>query len=246
MMCHVLSTQVYLLDDPLAAVDNHVAAWLTEHVLGPRGLLAGKLRLVATSQLEVARDASQILVLRDGEAREHRLPPHRTCARLQPHVCTGCNPVCAEVGTLCPVGARARRLGAARGARRRLRQASRDACRRARRCRGGTAAAAARRRAAAAAASPPAAAAAAPAAPAIAARGGVCLSIYCSGRSDRGGSSGGRRRVLGRGGSRRAPRRGPRGQRERLVAVGATCSATGRPSGCASRGSPHQRVARAG
>ena len=34
MMCHVLSAQVYLLDDPLAAVDNHVAAWLIEHVLG--------------------------------------------------------------------------------------------------------------------------------------------------------------------------------------------------------------------
>ena len=49
MMCHVLSAQVYLLDDPLAAVDNHVAAWLIEHVLGPRGLLGGKLRLVATS-----------------------------------------------------------------------------------------------------------------------------------------------------------------------------------------------------
>ena len=46
MMCHVLSAQVYLLDDPLAAVDNHVAAWLIEHVLGPRGLLGGKLRLL--------------------------------------------------------------------------------------------------------------------------------------------------------------------------------------------------------
>ena len=99
MMCHVLSAQVYLLDDPLAAVDNHVAAWLIEHVLGPRGLLGGKLRLVATSQLEVARDASQILVLRDGEAREHRLPPH-VCPAATARV-PGCNRMCAQAATRC-------------------------------------------------------------------------------------------------------------------------------------------------
>ena len=72
----IYCAQVYLLDDPLAAVDGHVAAWLIEHVLGPRGLLGGKLRLVATSQLEVARDASQIVVLRDGEVREDGLQPY--------------------------------------------------------------------------------------------------------------------------------------------------------------------------
>ena len=72
----IYCAQVYLLDDPLAAVDGHIAAWLIEHVLGPRGLLGGKLRLVATSQLEVARDASQIVVLRDGEVREDGLQPY--------------------------------------------------------------------------------------------------------------------------------------------------------------------------
>ena len=35
-------TDIYLLDDPLSAVDVHVAKHLFQHVIGPTGLLADK------------------------------------------------------------------------------------------------------------------------------------------------------------------------------------------------------------
>ena len=35
-------TDIYLLDDPLSAVDVHVAKHLFQHVIGPTGLLAAK------------------------------------------------------------------------------------------------------------------------------------------------------------------------------------------------------------
>ncbi|PIO56277.1 hypothetical protein TELCIR_22324, partial [Teladorsagia circumcincta] len=35
---------VYLLDDPLSAVDAHVAKHIFTHVIGPKGLLANKTR----------------------------------------------------------------------------------------------------------------------------------------------------------------------------------------------------------
>ncbi|BHF60315.1 Multidrug resistance-associated protein 7 [Sparganum proliferum] len=43
---------VYLLDDPLAALDAHVANALAKNCLGRHGLLAGKTRIVATHQPE--------------------------------------------------------------------------------------------------------------------------------------------------------------------------------------------------
>ncbi|KAK5111394.1 hypothetical protein LTR85_012168 [Meristemomyces frigidus] len=40
---------IYLLDDPLAAVDSRVHAYLTEHILGPHGILREKTRLIVTN-----------------------------------------------------------------------------------------------------------------------------------------------------------------------------------------------------
>ena len=57
---------VYLLDDCLSAVDQHVGRHLIENVLGERGLLGGKTRILATNSIPVLVEASQIVFLEDG------------------------------------------------------------------------------------------------------------------------------------------------------------------------------------
>jgi ABC-type Mn2+/Zn2+ transport system ATPase subunit len=39
------NADIFLLDDPLAAVDAHVGAHIFKHVIGPKGLLSGKVRI---------------------------------------------------------------------------------------------------------------------------------------------------------------------------------------------------------
>lgn len=58
---------VYLLDDCLAAVDQHVGRHLIDNVLGPRGLLAGKTRVLATNSIPVLVEADYVSLLRDGK-----------------------------------------------------------------------------------------------------------------------------------------------------------------------------------
>jgi ABC-type multidrug transport system fused ATPase/permease subunit len=57
---------VYLLDDCLSAVDQHVGRHLIDNVLGPNGLLAGKTRILATNSIPVLMEADMIALLRDG------------------------------------------------------------------------------------------------------------------------------------------------------------------------------------
>ncbi|KAM3473295.1 hypothetical protein MY5147_004840 [Beauveria neobassiana] len=61
---------IYLLDDVLSAVDSHVGRHIIDSVLGPRGLLASKTRILATNSIPVLRQASYITLLRDGEIAE--------------------------------------------------------------------------------------------------------------------------------------------------------------------------------
>ena len=42
--------QIYLLDDPLSAVDAHVGRNIFDHVIGPDGCLKGKVRLYNPGQ----------------------------------------------------------------------------------------------------------------------------------------------------------------------------------------------------
>ncbi|KAI1359531.1 metal resistance protein YCF1 [Xylaria arbuscula] len=58
---------IYLLDDCLSAVDSHVARHIVENVLGPRGLLNSKCRILATNAIAVLSDADFIYQLKDGE-----------------------------------------------------------------------------------------------------------------------------------------------------------------------------------
>ncbi|KAF1947031.1 multidrug resistance-associated protein 1 [Clathrospora elynae] len=61
---------IYLLDDCLSAVDQHVGRHLIDNVLGPKGLLAGKTRILATNSIPVLIEADMILLLREGKILE--------------------------------------------------------------------------------------------------------------------------------------------------------------------------------
>ncbi|TQS36417.1 hypothetical protein Golomagni_03139 [Golovinomyces magnicellulatus] len=57
---------VYILDDCLSAVDQHVGRHLIDNVFGPNGLLSGKTRILATNSIPVLMEADFIYLLRDG------------------------------------------------------------------------------------------------------------------------------------------------------------------------------------
>ncbi|XP_066498772.1 multidrug resistance-associated protein 1 [Hoplias malabaricus] len=61
---------VYLLDDPLSAVDAHVGKHIFEKVIGPQGVLQGRTRVLVTHGLSFLPQADLILVLVDGEITE--------------------------------------------------------------------------------------------------------------------------------------------------------------------------------
>ena len=61
---------VYLLDDCLSAVDSHVGRHLINNVLGPKGLLSSKTRILATNSIPVLSESDYICLLRDGEIAE--------------------------------------------------------------------------------------------------------------------------------------------------------------------------------
>ncbi|XP_044753452.1 multidrug resistance-associated protein 1-like isoform X2 [Coccinella septempunctata] len=57
---------LYFLDDPLSAVDSHVAKHIFEHVIGPNGLLSHKTRLLSTHSITFLPFTDHILVLKHG------------------------------------------------------------------------------------------------------------------------------------------------------------------------------------
>lgn len=61
---------VYLLDDCLSAVDAHVGRHIIDNVLGPRGLLSSKTRILATNSIPVLVESDYICMLVDGEIAE--------------------------------------------------------------------------------------------------------------------------------------------------------------------------------
>lgn len=61
---------VYLLDDPLSAVDAHVDQHLWQNLIGPSGLLKDKTRLLVTHGIHHLSEVDQIVVMKDGEISE--------------------------------------------------------------------------------------------------------------------------------------------------------------------------------
>ncbi|KAJ8871218.1 hypothetical protein PR048_027524 [Dryococelus australis] len=59
------SADMYLLDDPLSAVDTHVGKHLFDLCI--RNYLAGKTRILVTHQLQYLKDADMIVILNDGK-----------------------------------------------------------------------------------------------------------------------------------------------------------------------------------
>uniref|UniRef100_A0A8C7R4X5 ATP-binding cassette, sub-family C (CFTR/MRP), member 2 n=1 Tax=Oncorhynchus mykiss TaxID=8022 RepID=A0A8C7R4X5_ONCMY len=57
---------VYLLDDPLSAVDSHVGKHLFEEVVGPKGILKDKTRILVTHGVSFLPYVDEIVVLKEG------------------------------------------------------------------------------------------------------------------------------------------------------------------------------------
>jgi ABC-type multidrug transport system fused ATPase/permease subunit len=61
---------IYLLDDPLSAVDAHVDHHLWENLIGPSGLLKSKARILVTHGTHHLHKMDQIVVIKDGFIQE--------------------------------------------------------------------------------------------------------------------------------------------------------------------------------
>lgn len=64
------NADIYFFDDPLSAVDSHVGKHIFEQVIGPKGMLAGKTRVLVTHGITYLPECDNIFVLKDGEVSE--------------------------------------------------------------------------------------------------------------------------------------------------------------------------------
>lgn len=61
---------IYIIDDCLAAVDEHVGKHLIQQVLGPHGILRNRARILTTNSTHVLRSADAIYYLQEGQIAE--------------------------------------------------------------------------------------------------------------------------------------------------------------------------------
>ncbi|VEN46622.1 unnamed protein product, partial [Callosobruchus maculatus] len=64
------NADIYLLDDPLSAVDSHVGKHIFENVIGPKGLLKDKTRILVTHSITYLPQTDKVIVLKDGVVSE--------------------------------------------------------------------------------------------------------------------------------------------------------------------------------
>ncbi|XP_058536855.1 multidrug resistance-associated protein 1 isoform X1 [Ochotona princeps] len=64
------NSDIYLLDDPLSAVDAHVGKHIFENVVGPRGLLKHKTRVLVTHGISFLPQVDVIMVMSGGKISE--------------------------------------------------------------------------------------------------------------------------------------------------------------------------------
>ncbi|XP_076311435.1 multidrug resistance-associated protein 1-like isoform X2 [Tachypleus tridentatus] len=60
------NSDIYILDDPLSAVDSHVGKHIFQNVIGPEGLLKSKTRLLVTHGFSFLPKTDFIIVMKDG------------------------------------------------------------------------------------------------------------------------------------------------------------------------------------
>ncbi|KAI8877119.1 multi drug resistance-associated protein MRP [Backusella circina FSU 941] len=58
---------IYLLDDPLSAVDAHVGRHIFDHVIGPEGILKNKARILVTHGISFLPRVDNVVMLREGQ-----------------------------------------------------------------------------------------------------------------------------------------------------------------------------------
>jgi multidrug resistance-associated protein (MRP) len=63
-------TDIYLLDDPMNAVDAHVGRHIFDRIIGPKGMLRDRTRVLVTNKLSVLPEVDHIIVLKDGKISE--------------------------------------------------------------------------------------------------------------------------------------------------------------------------------
>lgn len=63
-------SDIYLLDDPLSAVDAHVGKHIFENLIGSRGLMKRKTRILVTHGITYLPEVDYIVVMKDGEVSE--------------------------------------------------------------------------------------------------------------------------------------------------------------------------------
>ena len=64
------NADIYLLDDPLSAVDSHVGKHIFEKVIGADGILSSKTRLLVTHSLTYLPNTDKIIVMKNGKISE--------------------------------------------------------------------------------------------------------------------------------------------------------------------------------
>lgn len=63
-------TDIYLMDDPLNAVDAHVGRHIFDHIIGPKGMLCDRTRVLVTNKLSFLPEVDHIYVMKDGHITE--------------------------------------------------------------------------------------------------------------------------------------------------------------------------------
>ncbi|KAJ2635833.1 hypothetical protein GGF40_003368 [Coemansia sp. RSA 1286] len=75
---------IYILDDPLAAVDTHVSKHLFSHVIGPLGLLSSRARILVTNAVQYLQKADSVYMLDQGHVVENG--SYSKCMSRQNHI----------------------------------------------------------------------------------------------------------------------------------------------------------------